>query len=184
MSEMLLEQRLPYGSTAVAVAVETAKKAHKGQFRKAVKEEYINHPMRVMAMCWARPDVTVNMVITAILHDVIEDCDITKDDIEHDFGETVAIDVQSLSKGADLKDYSRSKRLKIYNKQLSNASKEAKIVKMMDRLDNLRCRIGMNTKWVKRYCHETAELMECVGDADKDLADIVSKTAKMILEEI
>ena len=75
-------------SARVARAVEVAKKAHEGQFRKT-GEPYIIHPLAVKKILeeWGMDEDTI---IAGILHDTIEDTDLTLDDIRNEFGESVA----------------------------------------------------------------------------------------------
>src|ERR1700679_3903998 len=63
--------------------------AHIGQKRKYTGEPYINHPRAVARIVW---DVTTdtNMIAAALLHDVIEDCGITADDIRAAFNDDIA----------------------------------------------------------------------------------------------
>ena len=69
-------------------AIEVAKKAHEGQLRKT-GEPYIIHPLAVKKILeeWGMDEDTV---IAGVLHDTVEDTDLTLDDIRKEFGESVA----------------------------------------------------------------------------------------------
>lgn len=69
-------------------AIELAAKAHKGQFRKGTKIPYIIHPLQV-ARLLIELGCSDEVVAAAILHDTVEDTDITLDDIKTAFGRNV-----------------------------------------------------------------------------------------------
>lgn len=78
-------------SERVLKAIRFALTAHVGQTRKGKDIPYITHPLSV-ALILARADAEEEIIIAGILHDTVEDSDgkITLDDIEREFGETVA----------------------------------------------------------------------------------------------
>lgn len=63
--------------------------AHQGQVRKYVGEAYIEHPRRV-AMAVHNLGLPEHAVAAALLHDTVEDCDVTREDIRAHFGDDVA----------------------------------------------------------------------------------------------
>ena len=64
-------------------------KAHKGQLRKGTDIDYVSHPMEVMQILTAmRADD--NLIIAGVLHETVENTDVTLDDIEEKFGSEVA----------------------------------------------------------------------------------------------
>ena len=75
-------------SPRIIHAVEVARKAHEGQFRKT-GEPYIVHPLAVKKILeeWGMDEDTI---IAGILHDTIEDTSLTLEDIRKEFGESVA----------------------------------------------------------------------------------------------
>ena len=83
-------------SERVAKAVEIAKKAHDGQFRKT-GEPYIVHPLAVKKILeeWGMDEDTI---IAGVLHDTVEDTNLTLDDIRKEFGEPVAFLVDGVTK--------------------------------------------------------------------------------------
>ena len=70
-------------------AIQFATEAHSGQFRKYTHEPYIEHPIEVMKIVETALDCTHAMKIAAVLHDTVEDTDVTFDDIRKRFGGTV-----------------------------------------------------------------------------------------------
>ena len=77
-------------------AVEFATKAHEGQKRKS-GEPYIVHPKAVMETLieWGMDEDTV---IAGVLHDTVEDTEVTLDDVKKEFGESVAFLVDGVTK--------------------------------------------------------------------------------------
>lgn len=84
-------------SETISRATLFAVEAHKGQVRKWSDEPYVEHPIRVSTMVskvLPRPRAAV---VIALLHDVVEDCDVTLEDIEKEFGTYVAHGVHYLT---------------------------------------------------------------------------------------
>ena len=83
-------------SSRVMRAVEIAKQAHEGQFRKT-GEPYIVHPLAVKKILeeWGMDEDTI---IAGILHDTVEDTPLTLDDIRKEFGDSVAFLVDGVTK--------------------------------------------------------------------------------------
>jgi len=86
-------------------ALAFATKAHKGQFRKNSKLEYITHPIAVAEIAeklyvdYLGTDKTDDVYVAAILHDVIEDTKFTYEDIEKEFDGFIANRVKGLTRG-------------------------------------------------------------------------------------
>ncbi len=70
-------------------AIEFATKAHKNQVRKGTDTPYIVHPFEV-AIILTENGCDEKVIIAGLLHDTIEDTDVTIEDIEHDFGSEIA----------------------------------------------------------------------------------------------
>ena len=83
-------------SDRIQKAIEMAKEAHEGQFRKT-GESYIVHPLAVKKILeeWGMDKDTI---IAGVLHDTIEDTDLRLDDIKKEFGESVAFLVDGVTK--------------------------------------------------------------------------------------
>ena len=126
-------------SPEVAKAIEYAKEKHKGQFRKT-GEPYIVHPLWV-ARKLAEMKMDIPTVVAGVLHDVVEDTDATVEEIEKLFGKEVALLVDGLTK-LDKHQF-RSKdeaNAENFRKLLLATAKDIRtlIIKLVDRLDNLR----------------------------------------------
>ena len=127
-------------------ALDFATAAHKGQKRKS-GDPYISHPVAVTEIVieWGLDEESV---IAALLHDTIEDTNVTVEDIEHKFGTPVAELVQGLTKLAIIDSLpgpdANSVRLEASNENLRKllmaTSKDYRtlLIKLADRLHNLR----------------------------------------------
>ena len=122
-------------------AFQMAKKAHAGTRRKS-GEPYIFHPLAVALIAVKEVGLGPIAVISALLHDVVEDTDITLDEIRMVFGDRVAIIVDGVTKIEDvmLLQQSESKQAENYRKILLSMCHDAYVIflKLCDRLHNMR----------------------------------------------
>jgi len=120
-------------------ALDFAAKAHKGQVRKKSGDPYIMHPMRVaQLLCLGDQAEEIThpaMVVAALLHDVVEDTAVTQEQIDERFDPAAADLVETMTRVA-------SENKQEYVKRVVHHSREAAVLKMADRLDNLREAIG------------------------------------------
>ena len=118
-----------------------AKKAHKGIRRKS-GEPYIFHPLAVAKIAVEEVGLGPIAVVCALLHDVVEDTDVTLDEIRTIFGERVAIIVDGVTKIEDVigLQQSDSKQAENYRKILLSMCNDAYVIflKLCDRLHNMR----------------------------------------------
>lgn len=155
-------------------AAQFAATYHTGQTR-TDGTPYIYHPMRVAGSVTLHHGATEEMVIAAWLHDTIEDCGVTALQIEREFGLKVSELVLELTNPSQLlgmkaKGINRENRKKFDHEHIATISREAKIVKMHDRIDNLNDSPKGDKGWVKKYARESMDLYEVVRDADMTLA--------------
>ncbi|MCE2399639.1 bifunctional (p)ppGpp synthetase/guanosine-3',5'-bis(diphosphate) 3'-pyrophosphohydrolase [Candidatus Poribacteria bacterium] len=118
----------------IEAAIELAAQAHDGQFRKGTNTPYITHPYAVGLMLM-NAGCAETVVIAGILHDTVEDTDLTLACIRKDFGESVADIVDECSENKSL----RWRERKIERiEALKDASTEVCLVTCADKLHNLR----------------------------------------------
>ncbi len=164
-------------------AIRFATKAHEGQMRKCGKLPFISHPLSVMHYVACLPNSTENMVIAAVTHDCIEDCDVTESNIQDLFGMNVASIVIELTNVYTKEAYphlNRNKRKDLELKRIKGTSKEAKTIKLADRLHNLESR-GLDRDHLrKNYLPESLELIDAIGDACPALAE----RCKSVIKEL
>lgn len=121
-------------------ALRIATEAHSGVTRKYSTEPYVNHVIRV-AFEVARLGLGDTLVAAALLHDTLEDTDLSPDVIVEHCGENVLSIVQQLTNPSHLPENAgkrRWERKQIDRDHLKQVSLEAKIIKLCDRIDNLR----------------------------------------------
>ncbi len=133
-------------------AFDMAARAHEGTVRKS-GEPYIFHPLAVAEIAVTELGLGVTSVVCALLHDVVEDTDITLEDIEHRFGPNVASIIDGLTKISTVfetvdKDYSI--QAENFKKMLLTLGEDLKVIliKLCDRLHNMRTlgSVSENTK--------------------------------------
>ncbi|WP_367392494.1 bifunctional (p)ppGpp synthetase/guanosine-3',5'-bis(diphosphate) 3'-pyrophosphohydrolase [Lewinella sp. LCG006] len=119
-------------------AYELAVEAHAAQRRKS-GEPYILHPIAVARICAEEIGLGPTAVVAALLHDVVEDTDITLGDLQQQFGPQIARMVDGLTK-LDGAYNSDSPQAENFKKVLSTLVEDVRIVliKMADRLHNMR----------------------------------------------
>ena len=162
-------------------AISLAFKYHEGQIRKYSGEPYIVHPMRVAMAVSSHPKIKLFEVQAAILHDVKEDTKISDEEISCATSNEVLVIVNELTNQTkDLKGIPRRDRKKLDWERLSKVSNSAKVIKMFDRIDNLRDMVNAPPQFKQMYTDETLELLKVIGDADKDIARQLKEACKDI----
>jgi len=145
-----------------------ARAAHKGQTRKYNGEAYISHPLRVANRLRALK-FGYEIVAAGMLHDVLEDSTHTLRELQIRFGNNIADLVQEVTNPSKGSKKSRAERKEMDRKHLAEASKEAKIIKLLDRIDNLRDMNGAPSDFKRLYLEESKLLAEALKGADKKL---------------
>lgn len=127
----------------VQEAIDTARRLHQGQYRKGTKDQvpYITHPIAVMELVMKYTD-DEDKLIAAVLHDTVEDCGYTFEEMEEKFGKPVADLVRELTedmalKKKDAKDTWRQRKEK-YLAHLQTATPAALLICWADKVHNLK----------------------------------------------
>jgi len=153
-------RRHPKASTALMTkAFETARTAHSQQIRKS-GEGYINHPLAV-AKIVADIGLDETTVIAALLHDAVEDTEITVADVERDFGPEVAAIVDGVTKLDRIRfDSKEEQQAATMRKMLVAMAKDLRvlIIKLADRLHNMRTIAAMPLEKQQRIASETLDI--------------------------
>ncbi|KAH8312075.1 hypothetical protein KR044_009269 [Drosophila immigrans] len=126
-----------------------AAQKHSNQRRKDPQATpYINHPINVSTILSSEAGVTDEAVLmAALLHDVVEDTDATFGDVEQLFGADVTGLVREVTDDKSLEKMER-KRLQIVNAPINSC--RAKLIKLADKLDNLRdLQVNTPTGWTE-----------------------------------
>lgn len=143
----------------VLKAFELADKAHEGQFR-ASGEPYIMHPLAV-ADILAHLQIDHITLMAALMHDVVEDTSYTKEDLEEMFGSEVAFLVDGVTKLNQFQyETKEDRQMENYRKMILAMAKDVRVVviKLGDRLHNMRTLKHMRSDKQKRIAKETLEI--------------------------
>ena len=133
--------------------------AHHGQMRKS-GEPYITHPVSV-ALILAGLHLDTQTIIAALLHDVVEDTGITKEEVSEKFGTQVAELVDGLSKLDKIEFQSATEaQAENFRKMLLAMSQDVRVilVKLADRLHNMQTLDVMKPEKRRRIARETLEI--------------------------
>lgn len=165
----------------VMMALGFATEAHKGQVRKYTGEPYINHPVEVMNIVKSVPH-TEDMLCAALLHDVVEDCDVTVQEIGDLFGHVVRSMVNKLSDVSKQYHGNRAARKEIDRMWISDAHRNTKTIKLADLISNSKSILEHDKDFAKVYIKEKELLLEVLTEGDTTLyaqaKDIVEKAKK------
>ena len=140
-------------------AYEVAKKQHEGQFRKS-NDPYIQHPLEVAYML-SEYHAGPNTIAAGLLHDVLEDTEITYDKMVELFGEDITSIVDGVTKISKLKYMTQEKVLaKTHQKILIAMAKDIRVilVKLVDRVHNMRTLEFQPVEKQKKIARETIDL--------------------------
>ncbi|MDH5473327.1 MAG: HD domain-containing protein [Gammaproteobacteria bacterium] len=118
-------------------ALEFASRKHKDQRRKDVDASpYINHPISLANILCNEAGITnIDVICGALLHDTVEDTDTTEQELNREFGEKICSIVMDVT---DNPEMNRVERKQAQIDHAAHASTEAKLVKLADKISNLR----------------------------------------------
>ncbi len=140
-------------------AYELSSQAHKGQFRVS-GEDYIIHPLHV-AYILAQLHMDDATISAALLHDVVEDTLYTNEQTKEIFGEEIAMLIDGVTKLGKLQYKSKEQaQLESYRKMFLAMAKDIRVImiKLADRLHNMRTLKYMRVDKQKRIAQETIEI--------------------------
>lgn len=141
----------------IKLAFYLAEESHEGQFRKS-GEAYIMHPMEV-AQILVELRCDTETIIAGILHDVVEDTFITLADIEYNFGPNVAQLVNGVTKLKSLPNGTKNQSENIRKMILAMTENiQVILIKLADRLHNMRTLTFMKPEKQQRIAQETLEV--------------------------
>ncbi|GAB4094187.1 RelA/SpoT family protein [Flaviaesturariibacter terrae] len=137
-------------------AFEMAAEAHKTMRRKS-GEPYILHPLAVARICVEEIGLGVRSTICSLLHDTVEDTDITLEDVQREFGSEIARIVDGLTKISTVVDVNASQQAENFRKILLTLTDDPRviIIKLADRLHNMRTLDSMKPEKQLKISSET-----------------------------
>lgn len=129
----------PGDKELIRTAFEMAVDAHKTMRRKS-GEPYILHPIAVAKICVEEIGLGVRSTICALIHDTVEDTDVSLEDIKREFGEEITRIVDGLTKISNVIDVNASQQAENFKKILLTLTDDPRVIliKLADRLHNMR----------------------------------------------
>ncbi|MBP3447254.1 MAG: bifunctional (p)ppGpp synthetase/guanosine-3',5'-bis(diphosphate) 3'-pyrophosphohydrolase [Clostridia bacterium] len=153
--ETMSEEEIGY----IRRAYEIAFKAHDGQFRHS-GEPYIIHPVQVAQILY-KLGMDSESMVAALLHDVVEDTELTEDDVKKEFGEDVANLVEGVTKLGKVPLFTKEEQqAENVRKMLMAMSQDIRviIIKLADRIHNMRTLAFMKPHKRREKAQETLEI--------------------------
>ena len=140
-------------------AFELALESHQDMRRKS-GEPYIYHPIAVAQIAAEEIGLGTTSIVCALLHDVVEDTDITLEDVEREFGKKVAKIIDGLTKISGVFDYNSSLQAENFRKMLLTLADDVRVIliKLADRLHNMRTMEFMPREKQLKIASETVYL--------------------------
>ncbi len=171
-----------------------ADRAHGMQVRKYTAERYIVHPVRVMEIC-GKYTKDICMSAAALLHDVLEDTEVTKDELEYflftvlskaDVERTLRL-VVDLTDVYVKKDYPKLNRRSRKNKELvrlEKTSADSQTIKYADIIDNTREIVQHDRDFARVYLYECKAILRKLDKGNPELYkrafDVVNEAISLI----
>ena len=157
--EKILSYNSNYNTELIGKAFDKAEALHKGQLRKS-GEPYFIHPINV-ALILAQLGMDEETIVGGLLHDVVEDTNYTREQLVEDFGEDIALLVDGVTKLGSIKFESKEEiQAENFRKMFLAMSKDIRvlIIKLADRLHNMRTIQYMKPEKIIEKCNETLEI--------------------------
>src|SRR3954449_3793242 len=152
-----LREKLKKGDKElVRRAFQIAAEAHKTMRRKS-GEPYILHPIAVAMICVEEIGLGVRSTICALLHDTVEDTDVTLEDVQREFGNEIAWIVDGLTKISNVVDANTNQQAENFKKILLTLTDDPRVIliKLADRLHNMRTMESMKREKQLKISSET-----------------------------
>ena len=146
----------PGDKNLIRTAFEMSAEAHKTMRRKS-GEPYILHPIAVAKICADEIGLGVRSTICALLHDTVEDTDISLEDVKREFGEEITRIVDGLTKISNVIDVNASQQAENFKKILLTLTDDPRVIliKLADRLHNMRTLDSMKREKQLKIASET-----------------------------
>ena len=149
----------PEDLSQIQAAYHFSENAHEGQFRKS-GEPYIAHPLAVASIL-GKWHLDSQALTAALLHDVVEDTEVTKNEIAEQFGRPVAELVDGVSKLDRIQfDTQEKAQAENFRKMLLAMARDVRVmlIKLADRLHNMRTLDAVHPEKRQRVARETLEI--------------------------
>ncbi len=166
LKEILLS--MPYASpddkTLVEKAYEFARQAHEGQKRYSGDPYFVHVAETGLAL--ADMDMSATVVAAGLLHDTVEDTEITDEDIRKEFGDEIAYMVDGVTKLGHVRYHGMQRHAESLRKLFAATSQDVRvmIIKLMDRLHNVKTLEFVPKHKQQRIALETLEIYAPIAD--------------------
>ncbi|MEG0292221.1 MAG: bifunctional (p)ppGpp synthetase/guanosine-3',5'-bis(diphosphate) 3'-pyrophosphohydrolase [Anaerovoracaceae bacterium] len=157
--ENILEINPKYDAELLGRAYDVASAMHEGQLRKS-GEPYLIHPIAVVKIL-AELGMDDDTLVAGLLHDVVEDTEYTKEQLIEEFGDEVGLLVDGVTKlGSLVFENKEERQAENLRRMFLAMSKDIRvlIIKLADRLHNLRTINYMSENKIKEKCNETLDI--------------------------
>lgn len=157
--EKILSINPKYNTEMIGKAFDTGRRLHEGQLRKS-GEPYFIHPINV-AYILAEMGMDEATIVGGLLHDVVEDTEYTREMLVEDFNEEIALLVDGVTKLGSIKFESKEEiQAENFRKMFLAMSKDIRvlIIKLADRLHNMRTMGYMKPEKIVEKCNETLDI--------------------------
>jgi GTP pyrophosphokinase len=169
-------------------ALALAEDVHQGELRRPTKHPvapYIVHPMRVALIIIQELKMQEKEIVAAaLLHDVVEGSQrrVGVGQIEQSFGRNIALMVSILTKPPENPDVPKEQQLYFYYERIKGANANTRLIKLADRLDNVREAIdSFDTKFQQAYLKETREIfLPLAAETNQQLSDELVKACDQL----
>ncbi len=160
-------------------AIYFAKKYHDGQLRKS-GEPFYTHPLEVAYMI-SDYNLKTDVITASILHDIIEDTEVTVRMIQNTFGQRIAEMVDRLTR--DRPDGSKLSVGEILNNSYQEKDKEVLLIKLFDRLHNMQTLGVKSPEKIKKIADETLLIFIALA-MYLEVVEIKQKLSELCIKEI
>jgi (p)ppGpp synthase/HD superfamily hydrolase len=177
-------------------ALKFAEKAHAGQMRKYGNRPYILHPIEVMTKVFGvyqhLQEKNDDVLCAALLHDTVEDCGVTEEQLTELFGKNVSSLVMELTQpdkiSEEIHKLPRKERHRLLLEKLTKISSPAKILKMCDRWANLRDSNILDKEcygfFKRRYLQESWDIANLLYPAYPSLGDELKEVIQNLARQV
>lgn len=149
-------------------AIDIAARAHEGQLRKYTGEPYIVHPFAVAGLVRSVSD-DEDLFVAALLHDVVEDTQVTLGFIRGVFGHRIGDLVGGLTDVSEPEDGNREVRKGLDRLHTAQQSADVHTIKLADLIDNTKSIVAHDPNFAEVYMKEKKLLLEVLKDGDQML---------------
>ncbi|WP_020476280.1 HD domain-containing protein [Zavarzinella formosa] len=171
------------GKSLTVFALGFAIAAHRGQTRKYTGEAYVVHCSNVGRIV-AEHTNDQEMIAAALLHDVLEDTNLTGEELRGIFGDRVTDLVLEVTDVSHPRDGNREKRKALDREHLARSSPEGATIKLADTIDNTESIAIHDPNFARVYLGEMDKVLPLLRHGDARLWDRAERTLQMAQEKL